>query len=113
MLAGYATAFPVGSVLEFRDGLPSEAPSGNLIGEVVLPENPFILGDGQVSLNGEWRGKGLLDGRASSYRLISPDGQFIEHGTVTVADGGGGATLKDIRVYKNQELVVEDFTRSL
>lgn len=114
----YDTHFPAGSVLELRTGekAGAENPAAGIsLAEITSPASPWAAAaSGQKTKQGTWSTTAIATGVIGHYRFRNAAGTRIEEGTVTVAGGGGDATVNDVTVGTiGMTVSVATFTKTL
>lgn len=115
VLDTFGDIFPAGSSLELRDGAPSGLESvGNVLVRFTVPDNGWSPSQGGVKdLMGLWQAVALAGGTAGHYRFTSPDGRYIEVGTVSGKGGGGDLQIDNVNVARGQAVTLNRFLKTL
>ncbi len=75
---------------------PADAPTGNLLAEVEMPDPAFTDADTGVSeMTGTWEGVVVNNGVAGWFRMVSADGTNKIDGSVTPASGSGNMIMSN------------------
>lgn len=93
-----------------QPALPSDEPTGVLLGEIELPDVAFIEDEDQLgrSVNSEeWEGAATSSGTAGWFRLISEDGLNVIDGSVSSSYGTGNMLMSATNLTIGDPLVVK------
>lgn len=107
-----------GAVLQLRTGPKpancAAAATGTLLVECVAPSDwmaPAV--NGVKSKSGTWAGVATGQGDIGHYRILNAGKTTChEQGPVTLAGGGGAATVSNLTVAIGQTVTVDTFTRT-